>query len=86
MVGLFTPLNIGSAVVNDDRPFAAAPFVVKYLIVIIEPASGQTVSGNVVIEALATDNEEIAKVSEEYGAEIPIFRSKVVATFLLHLL
>jgi N-acylneuraminate cytidylyltransferase len=28
---------------------------------------------------VSTDNEEIAKVSEEYGAEIPIFRSKELA-------
>ena len=28
---------------------------------------------------ISTDNEEIAKVSEEYGAEIPIFRSKELA-------
>ena len=28
---------------------------------------------------VSTDNEEIAKVSEEYGAEIPIFRSKEFA-------
>ena len=28
---------------------------------------------------VSTDNEEIAKVSEEYGAEIPIFRNKELA-------
>ena len=28
---------------------------------------------------VSTDNEEIAKVSEEYGAEIPIYRSKELA-------
>ncbi len=28
---------------------------------------------------VSTDNEEIAKVSEKYGAEIPIFRSKELA-------
>ena len=28
---------------------------------------------------VSTDNEEIAKVSEEYGAEIPVFRSKELA-------
>ena len=28
---------------------------------------------------VSTDNEEIAKVSEEYGAEIPILRSKELA-------
>ena len=28
---------------------------------------------------VSTDNQEIAKVSEEYGAEIPIFRSKELA-------
>ena len=32
---------------------------------------------------VSTDNEEIAKVSEEYGAEIPIFRSKELAGDLI---
>ena len=51
---VLTPVNVWVDNLDQDDIHPTA--------VIIEPASGQTVSGNVTIEALATDNEGIERV------------------------
>ena len=51
---VLTPVNVWVDNLDQDDIHPSA--------VIIEPASGQTVSGDVYIEALATDNDEIERV------------------------
>ena len=74
-VGNETPLNPISVFVDNQSPLD----ITSPSVLILHPASGQTISGNVNIEVLATDNTSVSNVvfyingSQEYIDEIEPF-------------